>query len=121
LVATGDRMSADADLWSSWEMLKSPPFGSMPMPGPVVALASWWEVKSQLEEQRGNVGGARDAMARAEGHLRLLQGPYALFALAKALDRAAALSSLAGDSPAAERAAAEAKGIRSDLRVPPGR
>ena len=121
LVATGDPLSADSDLWSSWDMLKFPPFGSMPMSGPVVALANWWEVKSQLEEQRGNVGGARAAMARAEGHLRLLQGPYALFARAKVLDHVAALSSLAGDSPAAERAAAEAKGIRIDLRVPPGR
>jgi tetratricopeptide (TPR) repeat protein len=114
LLATGDPAGADTNLASSWETLKRHP-ASMLMQGVTQAHASWWEVKSQLEEHRGNVSGAIEAMDAAIGHHRQLEGPYALFALA------AALSNSACNSPEAERAAAEAKGIRIDLRVPNGR
>lgn len=117
LLATGDPAGADLDLASSWEKLKAR-FGSALMPGPLLALANWWEVKSQLEEKRANMEGAREAMARAIGYLRRMQGPYALFALARTLERVSALSSSGGESIEAERASSEAKAIRRDLHLP---
>jgi tetratricopeptide (TPR) repeat protein len=118
LLVASDLAAADAALALSWETLKKQPASRL-MQGLTQAHANWWEVKSQLEEQRGNVSGARDAMAKAIEHLRQLQGPYALFALAKALGRASALANLAGESPTAERDASEANGILRDLHLPP--
>jgi tetratricopeptide (TPR) repeat protein len=118
LLVTGDPAGADLDLTSSWETLKAR-FGSASMPGPTWALANWWQVKSQLEEKRSNVGAAREAMAKALESFRQLQGPYALFAVARALERVCALSSLGGDPIEAERASTEAKAIRRDLHIHP--
>lgn len=117
LLATGDHAAADLDLASSWEMLNTP-LGSTLLPGPLLARANWWEVKSRLEEQRANVEGAREAMHGAIEHLRQLQGTYTLFAVARALERVSRLSILASDSFAAEHAAGEAKAIRRDLHLP---
>lgn len=116
LLATGDLAGADLELASSWEILNARS-GARLMPGPLLTLANWWEVKSKLEEQRGNVDGAKEAMARAIENFRLLPGPYARVAVARALDRASGLSTLAGDSLAAENAASEAKAIRRDLHL----
>jgi hypothetical protein len=56
-------------------------------------------------------------MDKSIGHYRQLLGRYAQCGLARALDRSAALSTLAGDSPAAERAADEVNAIRGDLHL----
>jgi len=115
-LANGEPAAAESDLASSWELLQTRS-GTAVLPGPILTLASWWEVKSQLEEQRGNSEGAREAMTRALEYLRQLHGPYALFAIARALGRLATLLNQAGDSFAAERAANEAAAIRRDLRL----
>jgi tetratricopeptide (TPR) repeat protein len=119
LLVSGDPADADVDLASSWETLKKQPASAL-MKGVTQAHANWWEVKSRLEEMRGNLSGAREAMDIAIGYLRQLQGAYALCALALALDHGAALSSLASDSTATERAASEANRIRRDLHLPFG-
>jgi len=114
-LACGDPAAADSDLASSWELIQAR-FSTM-MPGPLLTWANWWEVKSQLEEQRRNLNGAREAMSRAIEYFRRLQGPYGLLAVSRALQQASRLSTQAEDLLQAERASAEAKQIRSDLRL----
>jgi tetratricopeptide (TPR) repeat protein len=114
-LASGDSAAADADLVSSWELLQAR-FSTL-MPGPLLTLANWWEVKSQLEEHRRNLNGARESISRAIEYFRQLQGTYGLLAVARALQQASRLSTLAGDLLDAERTSAEVKQIRSDLRL----
>jgi ATP/maltotriose-dependent transcriptional regulator MalT len=114
-LASGDPATADSDLATSWELLQA----RVSALSPLLTLADWWEVKSQLEEQRGNVEPAREALTRAGGYLRQMQGPYARFAVARVLHESSRLSKQAGDLLAAEQASNEAEAIRNDLRLLP--
>jgi hypothetical protein len=118
LLATGDPATAGLDLSASWERMRTR-FGSTLMPGPTWAHANWWEVKSQLEEKRSNIQGAREAIAKALEYFRQFQGAYGLFAVVRALERVSALSSLLGDEIEGGRPPSEAKAIRRELRLPP--
>jgi tetratricopeptide (TPR) repeat protein len=111
LVANGDLAGAESDLAASWELLQAPtPFR------PILSLASWWEVKSQLLEKQGILRSAREAITQVIEYRRQLQSPA--FGLMEALERLAELSQRLGDLPGCESALAEAKAIRSDLRLP---
>ena len=112
-----DLERASLDLASSHELLAGPTV-SKKLLGPMVALSNWWEVKSQVLEKQADIHGALEAMTKAIELTRPMEGPYARFALARALDRLGALSLQMGDSEGAERAGAEAKGIRQELRLP---
>jgi hypothetical protein len=118
-LASGELAAAESDLASSWALLQTRS-GTAVLPGPILTLANWWEVKSELEEQRGSPESAREAMTKAIEYLRQLHGPYALFAVARALTRLSTLLNQAGDSFEAERAADEATAIRRDLRLVSG-
>lgn len=117
LLASGERASAESDLAQSWELLQTRS-GSAIIPGPLLRLASWWEVKSQLEEQLRNPNAAREAMSQAVKYLRQLQGPYAQLALARTLQGVSRLSSEAEDSSEADRASTEAQEIRRAVGLP---
>jgi len=114
LLANDDSPGAESDLAACWELIQARPH-SLTMPGPILTLANWWEVKSQLEERRGNLEGAREALDRAIAQRRQMQSPFALLALARALEKLGELSRAAKDPAGAERALDEAKSIRKDL------
>jgi len=115
-VAADQTEAADSDLASSWELLQAR--ASPVTPGPLLALAYWWEVKGRLGEHRGNLPRAREAMTRAIEYFRQLNGPYAMVAVARALQQLSKVLGQTGDSLSAERASAEAKAIRSELHLP---
>ncbi len=117
LLLNGQRKGAEADLASAWTLLQSRP-GNAALPGPGFAMAHWWEVKSRLEEQAGNLPGAREAMAAALEYLRRFSGVYQRVALARVLQQASALSRLANDFCEADAASNEATIIRTDLHLP---
>jgi len=119
LLTNGDPAGAALDLASSWELLQAQS-GSwmMTMPGPVGAMANWWEVKSQLEERQGNLANAQAAMAEAINYRRQGEGPYALFALACSLEKLGQISKAVGDVADGEQAWSEAQTIRRDLQLP---
>jgi len=118
LLANNDLTGAESHLLQSWELLPAQ-YGSRMFAGTIQTLANWWEVKSQLEQRRGNLESARDAMTRAVEHRRQLEGPHARFVLARALARLGEISRLAGDLAGAEQALHEAKSIREDLKLFP--
>jgi hypothetical protein len=89
------------------------------LPGPIRALANWWEVKSQLEERQGDLGGARAAITLSIEFRRMRAGPYGLWALARTLERLGEISRATGDFAGEELALKEAKSIRNDLRLSP--
>jgi len=113
LLANDDSTGAESDLAACWGLIQARP-QSLTMPGPILTLAFWWEVKSQLEERRGNLECAREALERAIAQRRQMQSPFALLALARALEKLGELSRAAKDPAGAERAVAEAKSIRKD-------
>lgn len=119
LVVQGRLTEAAPDLDSSWELLQATS-GSwmMTMPGPIGARANWWEVKSQLESRKGNLGSAREAMTQAIDYHRRSDGPHALLTLARALERLGELSKAIGEVAEEARALNEAQAIRKDLRLP---
>ncbi len=117
LVATGEVAEAESRLAASWELLQGPDTG-LNLFAPIFALANWWEVKSQVLEQRGNIEKAREALARCIDYRRRNDGPHAVFRLIRALERSAELSQRAGDLAQAEQAVAEAKSLREGLRLP---
>ena len=84
-------------------------------------MANWWEAKSQLEEQQGNLPKALAAIAEAIIYRRQAEGPYALFALARALERLGEISQAVGDVADGEQARSEAQTILRDLRLPGSR
>src|SRR5262249_45428712 len=116
-LASGDTAAADSDLSSIWEPLQAR--SSTLLPGPLLALCNWWEVKAQLEEHRRNLEGAREAMNQAIGYMRQLQGPYAQIAVARVLQRLSRLSGQLGDFLAAQRAATGAEAIPRHLGLLP--
>jgi len=107
------------DLPASWELLKAQS-GSwmMNMPGPLGALANWWEAKSQLEERQGNLANAQAALAEAINYRRQVEGPYARLALARALEKRGEISQALGHVADGEQARSEAQSIRLDLQLP---
>ena len=117
LLAANDSAGAELQLLNGWELLKERSNDSMRLPGPIRALANWWEVKSQLEERQGDLGGALAAITRAIEFHRMCEGPYALFALARALDRLGEISRATDDLAGEELVLKEAKGIREDLKL----
>jgi tetratricopeptide (TPR) repeat protein len=120
LLANNDSAGAETDLAASWELLQAHA-GSRVMPGPILTLANWWEVKSQLEERQGKLESAREAIARAVEYRRRGESPYALFTLARALQKLGEISRAAGDLAGGDQAFNEAKSIRQRLYVPSGR
>ena len=121
LLASGDSAGAALDLVASWELLKAQS-GSwmMTMPGPIDAMANWWEVKSQLEERQGKSANAQAALAEVINYRRQADGPFARLALARALEKLGELSKATADLAGEEQALNEAKSIRSGLQLPPG-
>jgi hypothetical protein len=117
LLAANDSAGAEMQLLMSWELLKARSSDSMLLPGPIRALANWWEVKCQLEERQGDLGGALAAITRAIEFRRQLDGPYALVALARALDRLGEISRATGDSGGEDLVLKESKRIREDLKL----
>jgi hypothetical protein len=119
LLANGDPTGAALDLASSWELLQAQS-GSwmMTMPGPVGAMANWWEIKSQLEERQGNLTNAQAALAEAINYRRQAEGPHARLALARALEKLAEIAQAVGDVANGEQTRSEAQCIRFDLQLP---
>jgi tetratricopeptide (TPR) repeat protein len=122
LLANSDPTGAALDLAASWELLKARS-GSwmMTMPGPVGAMANWWEVKCQLEERQGNLANAKAAMAEAIIYRRQAEGSHARLALARALEKLGEISQAVGDVADGEKARSEAQTIRLDLQLPGSR
>jgi len=119
LLAANDSAGAELQLLQSWELLKERSGDGMLLPGPIRALANWWEVKSQLEERQGDLGGALAAITRAMEFRRLCEGPYGLCALARVLERLGEISRTTDDLAGEELVLKEAKGIREDLKLLP--
>jgi tetratricopeptide (TPR) repeat protein len=119
LLGNGDPTGAALYLAASWELLQAQS-GSwmMTMPGPVGAMANWWEAKSQLEERQGNLAQAQAALAEAIGYRRQAEGPHARLALAKALEKLGEISQALGHVADGEQSRSEAQSIRLDLRLP---
>lgn len=117
LVAKGDVAGAESKLAASWDLLQRQGVNRN-LPGPIFALANWWEIKSQVLEQRGEVEGAREAINQSIDRRRQNESPYAIWLLVRALERRAELSRQLGDLSQAERAMAEASSLREDLRLP---
>jgi tetratricopeptide (TPR) repeat protein len=117
LVATGDLAGAESRLAASWDLLQGPGV-IQGLPGPTFVLANWWDIKSQLLEQQGELEAAREAMVESIDRRRRNEGPYAAFLLIGALERSALLLRQAGDLDQADRALAEANSLRGDLRLP---
>jgi tetratricopeptide (TPR) repeat protein len=117
LVATGDLAEAESSLAASWDLLQAP--GTCPsMPGPNSATANWWEVKGQVLERQGKIEDAREALTHSIDYRRQNDSPYAVVLLIRALERFAELSQRTGNLTQADRAAAEVKSLREDLRLP---
>ncbi len=116
LLANHDFTGADLHLSLSWELLQLHA-GTRLLPGMIATFAHWWEVKSQLGEQQGDGDGARAAIIQAIDFRRQCQGPYALCALARALDRLASISSATGDFVVEQQARNEARSLRNDLKL----
>jgi tetratricopeptide (TPR) repeat protein len=117
-IAKNDLENASADLASSWEFLNSPSVSSK-MIGPNGTRAGWWEVKSRVLESQGALKDAQEAMAEAIEIRRQMQcWSSARFALAGALERLGDLAKQSSDFVASEKAIAEARSIREDLRLP---
>ena len=119
LLANGDATGAALDLAASWELLQGQSSSwLMTMPGPVGARANWWEVKSQLEEQQGNLTQAQTAMTEAINYRRQAEGPHARLALARALEKLGEISQALGHVADGEQARSEAQSIHLDLQLP---
>ena len=119
LLANGDATGAALDLAASWELLQGQSSSwLMTMPGPVGARANWWEVKSQLEEQQGNLTQAQTAMTEAINYRRQAEGPHARLALARALEKLGKISQALGHVADGEQARSEAQSIHLDLQLP---
>jgi len=121
LLAANDSAGAELQLLLAWELLEERSSDGMLLPGPIRALANWWEVKSQIEERRGDLGGALAAITRAIEFRRLCEGPYALFALSRTLKRLGEISKAVGDSVGEELVLSEAKCIREGLKLFPNK
>jgi hypothetical protein len=117
LLACQDLEDATVDLASGNELLNGLTIPKR-LPGPLVALANWWEVKSMALERQADVQGAIEATTKAIELTRPMEGPYARFALAWRLDRLGALLKKSDDVQSAGLALAEAKSIREELRLP---
>jgi tetratricopeptide (TPR) repeat protein len=117
LVACGELPRAELDLAASWELLQAHP-ATQTLPGPIVALANWWEIKGQIERRQGRLESAQVAMTRAVEYRRKLESPYGLFALARVLNQLGEMLKAVGDGEAADKALAEAKSIRRGLKLP---
>ncbi len=116
-LANGDSAGAESDLAASWELMPATTvFRSMP--GPLVLLGSWWEVKGLVLERQGDLPSAREAITKAIEYRRRLEDPYAAFALKEALERLGELAKKTGDLAGCEGALAEADSLRSNLRLP---
>ena len=121
LLANGDPIAAGLELDESWGPLQAHSASWMAMmPGPIRAMGNWWEVKSQLEEQRGNLENAQAALVQAINFRRRSEGPYALFALARALETSGGISRATGDLAGEARSLNEAQSIRIGLHLPSG-
>ena len=120
LIANSDLTGAELHLLLSWKLLPAESNSCM-MPGTIQTLANWWEVKSQLEERRENLESACSAITRTIEFRRQSESPHARFVLTRALARLGEISSVAADLAGAEQARNEAKTIREELHVPPGR
>lgn len=114
---------AEASLQESWRLLANsshPSFGL----GPVVALARWFETQGQLHLRKKSLPDTVAALAQAAEHRREVLGrlddsdPYALAALARALDLLAEVRTKTGDLLAAKHAREEGQRIWKELRVP---
>jgi hypothetical protein len=114
-----DLEGASADLALSWDLFNSISIFKN-LPGPVAAIAYWWEVKSRILECHGSMSEAREAMAKSIENKRGSQGTYRRLALARALKRLGYLTKRCGDLDASEQALAEANSIRKELRLPEG-
>ncbi len=118
LLANHDAAGADLHLRLSRELLQ-PHAGDSMLPGTVGIFANWWEVKSGLAERQGDLEGALAAITRAIEFRRLREGPYALFALARALEELGRFSKATSDFAGEKHALTEAMSIRKDLKLAP--
>ena len=114
---------AEASLQESWRLLANSSHASFGL-GPVAALARWFETHAQLHLRKNSLPDAVAALARAVEHRRELLGrlddsdPYALAALARALDLLAEVRTKTGDLLAAKHAREEGQRIWRELRLP---
>jgi tetratricopeptide (TPR) repeat protein len=118
-LANGELAGAETDLEASWALLQSRTL-SQRLPGAILGLAQWWDLKSAVLERQAKFQEARQAMTQAIEFWRQMQSSYAVFALLEALEKLGALSKQIGDFPGGESALAEAKVVRSGLRLPIG-
>ncbi|MCL4788958.1 MAG: hypothetical protein KJ070_19550 [Verrucomicrobia bacterium] len=117
LVANDNPADAEFDLAASWELLQAHP-ATKALPGPMVTLANWWEIKGQLEQRQARLESAQVAMARAVEYRRKSESPYGLFALARVLNQLSEMLKAAGHWEAADKTLAETKCIRQGLNLP---
>lgn len=117
LVAQGDTAAAQLDLAAAWELLQARS-GSWMLAGIRWTLAQWWEVKGQLEEWLGNYLSGKEAITTAMELLRQSEGPHALLAMVRMLEKFADVSRAVGDPAAAEQSLSVAKSIRKGLLLP---
>jgi hypothetical protein len=116
-LASDDQAGAESDLAACWALLQLEATSRIAR-SPIVTLANWWEVKSELAERQGDRSAAWQAIHRAIDYRRQLNGPFALATLARALLRLGKLAGAEGDAAAADAALSEAKTIRENLDLP---
>jgi ATP/maltotriose-dependent transcriptional regulator MalT len=124
LVRTGDVTAAEERLQEGWKML-APGSTSKMLPGPVLALAKWWEVKACIETAKGAIESAAESIScaiefRRMGLQRAVQPiPYGTAAMARTLETMASVSSDLGNEARAQQAREEAKEFRKLSHLPP--
>jgi len=116
-LANDNPADAESDLAASWELLPEPSANRL-LPGHIVTLANWWEIKARLEQRHGRSASAQVAMMRAVEFRRNLDHPHAQHALSRLLNQLGEMLTAAGDLEAAGKALAEAKSIRQGLNLP---
>lgn len=116
LLGLGETAAAAADLASAEPLIQAPP-GAEIFPGIAWALAHWWEAKSDVEAELGNLEGALQAISIAIQRRRQSADGGSRVILARCLDKLAALSAADGDLEQKERAALEAKAIRQAMHL----
>ena len=117
LAAMGDAEGAESKLASSWDLLQQPGVCHA-LPGVNFALDNWWEAKSQILEQKGEMESAQQAISESINRRRKGDSPYAIRLLIGALEKSAALSRRAGAAIQAGHAQVQADALREELRLP---
>ena len=119
LLAKNDASGAEMQLLVGWELLQAYATAGTLFPGQAAALGAWWRAKGQVAAQRGDFGEATTAFQQCLAYGRMLEGPYALGALARTLDELGAAAKASGDLNGEALVRQEAQAIRERLKLHP--